>query len=247
MSNRITQPGRSSFGRTIWASAVAMIPTRGICSASWRKVPTVSSEFLTILNEVYPAYLQLPPQWSAQEQQDWLEREAERLSRMTGELTDQLAEQVVADWKRSHGRHPDYLTTVGLLRNAQLSAREQILHTELYEQIPVTEQDEEGPGENLDGLMPEDPGPPPAGTPWHRRWTVPGWLTDPSEELELLIEQQIWPNPAFSTLFRIKAGWLLAARIEDGLPIPASSEEPLARELAQMIYADLRRDGLPEH
>ena len=47
-------------------------------------------------------------------------------------------------------------------------------------------------------------------------------------------------------LFRIKAGYLLASREEDGLAIPTTSDSTLAQELAAMIYHDLRSDGLPE-
>ena len=198
----------------------------------------MSSEFLTVLNEVYPRYLQLPPQWSVQEQREHLERESQRLSRMVGDLADQLGEQAVAEWTRSHGRHPDYLTKVGLLTTARLSAREQILNSELYEQIPV-ESDED-----LD-VIPAEPVADRDGVPWDRRWTEPDWRTDPSEELEELIER-VWPEPSFSMLFRIKAGYLMAARQEDGLAIPMSSDSPLASELATLVYADLRSDGLPE-
>lgn len=55
----------------------------------------------------------------------------------------------------------------------------------------------------------------------------------------------LWPAPAFSAVFRIKAGYLLAARAEDQLPLPREPRDPLAAELAQMVYQDLRDDGLP--
>lgn len=201
----------------------------------------MSREFLDILNEVYPAFLQLPPEWTDQQKQHHLAREAERLSRMVGDLADRLGQQSVTEWTHRHGRHPDYLTTVGLLANARSSAREQILITELYEQIPASE---DGAGEDQDVIL-EAPAAARDGIPWDRRWTEPDWRTDPSEEMEALIEQ-IWPEPTFSTVFRIKAGYLLAARQEDGLDNPASSDSLLAGELARLIYADLRSDGLPE-
>jgi hypothetical protein len=55
----------------------------------------------------------------------------------------------------------------------------------------------------------------------------------------------VWPDPEFSEVFRIKAGYLLAARVEDQLPLPQHRDDPLAAQLAQMVYADLRHDGLP--
>lgn len=55
----------------------------------------------------------------------------------------------------------------------------------------------------------------------------------------------VWPAPNYSAVFRIKAGYLIAARAEDRLPLPRSEDDPLAAELAQMVHADLRADGLP--
>ena len=201
----------------------------------------MSREFLDILNEVYPRYLPLPPEWTAQEQHQYLVQESERLSRMVGELADRLAEQSVTQWTRSHGHHPDYLTKVGLLNNARMAAREQILNNEVYEQIPSSTDET---GEDRDAIR----GEPPQDRdeiPWDQRWTDPDWRSEPSEAMETLIEQ-IWPEPRFSMLFRIKAGYLLASREEDGLAIPTTSDSALARELAAMIYQDLRSDGLPE-
>lgn len=231
---------RAPLGRTIWASD-RRTPRRGICSASWRKETAMSREFWTILNEVYPRYLQLPAEWTDQEQQHYLAQEAERLSRMVAELADQLADQSVTQWTRSHGHHPDYLTKVGLINSARIAAREQILTSELYEQIPpgVDETDED-----RDAIR-EEPAPVHDEIPWDRRWTDPDWRSEPSEATETLIEQ-IWPEPRFSMLFRIKAGYLLASREEDGLAIPTTSDSTLAQELAAMIYHDLRSDGLPE-
>ena len=201
----------------------------------------MSREFLTILNEVYPRYLQLPPEWTDQEQHRYLVQEAERLSRMVAELADQLAEQSVTQWTRSHGHHPDYLTKVGLINTARMAARDQILNSELYEQIPSSADETD---EARDAIR-EEPAQVRDEIPWDRRWTDPAWRSEPSEATETLIEQ-IWPEPTFSMLFRIKAGYLLAARAEDGLAIPTTSDSALAQELAAMIYQDLRSDGLPE-
>ena len=201
----------------------------------------MSREFWTILNEVYPRYLQLPPQWSDQEQQRYLAQEAERLSQMVAELADQLAEQSVRQWTLSHGQHPDYLTKVGLINTARMAAREQILNSELYEQIPSSTDERGEDGDAILGEPPQDRDE----IPWDQRWTDPDWRSEPSEAMETLIEQ-IWPEPRFSMLFRIKAGYLLASRQEDGLAIPTTSDSALTQELAAMIYQDLRSDGLPE-
>jgi hypothetical protein len=80
--------------------------------------------------------------------------------------------------------------------------------------------------------------------PWTQRWTRTQYRTDPGEATESLVAT-LWPAPEFSALFRIKAGYLLAARAEDQLPLPRQTGDPLAVELAEMVYQDLRDDGLP--
>jgi hypothetical protein len=127
---------------------------------------------------------------------------------------------------------------VGLLNTAMSAAKEVVLNNELYELIPQpadppSERDAEPP--TLDHSQ----------VPWDQRWTRTQYRSDPSEQIEDLVAQ-IWPDPDFSAVFRIKAGYILAARAEDRLPLPGHRGDPLAEELAQMVYSDLRRDGLPE-
>ncbi|MGY4647677.1 hypothetical protein [Mycobacterium sp. URHB0021] len=55
----------------------------------------------------------------------------------------------------------------------------------------------------------------------------------------------VWPDPDFSGLFRIKAGYLIAARVEDQLVLPTDQHDPLVAQLAQVVCADLRADSLP--
>ncbi|MFZ3348335.1 MAG: hypothetical protein WA488_19915 [Mycobacterium sp.] len=50
----------------------------------------------------------------------------------------------------------------------------------------------------------------------------------------------------FYDVFQVKAGYLLAAHAEDGLPLPSGQEDPVIAELTEMISADLRCAGLPE-
>jgi len=202
------------------------------------------AEFLKILTEIYPQYLPLPlpPEHTPDQRQQWLIQEADRLATQSFDLSHELAGAAIQNWIQRHGQHPDYLTTVGLVNTARLSADEIVLHNEIYEQIPPEEEDEDSPGEDLlmIGSLDEDLGirPDPTGVPWQQRWTDPDYRTDPSEALEALVAQ-IWPEPKFSTLFQILAGYLLASRAEDGEPIPTSSRDPLAAQLAPLIEADL--------
>lgn len=141
------------------------------------------------------------------------------------------------EWITSHGEHPDYLTKVGLLNTATASAREMVLTSELYELIPAPP----------DPPMVEQQQPSPADRdqlPWTQRWTRTQYRSEPDEAMEELVAD-LWPAPEFSAVFRIKAGYLLAARAEDQLPVPRERHDPLTAELAQMVYQDLRDDGLP--
>lgn len=223
--------------RTIWPANARTLNKR-ICSASsTKKVAVTSPEIAQIVSDVYTTHLSLPPEWTPSQRQSFLDRTAATLSRQIAELAAQLGEQAVQEWITSHGEHPDYLTKVGLLNTATASAREMVLTSELYELIPappdppMVEQQQASPTDR-DQL------------PWTQRWTRTQYRSEPDEAMEELVAD-LWPAPEFSAVFRIKAGYLLAARAEDQLPVPRERHDPLTAELAQMVYQDLRDDGLP--
>lgn len=80
---------------------------------------------------------------------------------------------------------------------------------------------------------------------WVERWTRPDSRSHPSPGVEALIAE-LWPDDAYSDVFQIKAGYLLAALVEDGQPLPGRREDPLVGELTEMVLADLREAGLPD-
>ena len=225
--------------RTIWVAGTTRTRTSRICSAFWRKgVPTVTSpEIQELVTQVYTTHELLPPEWTPQQQLTFLDRESGRISRQVAALAAQMADQFVQDWITRHGEHPDYLTKVGLVNNATSQAKEIVLTQELYELIPP-EPDERDP-ESL------PPVPDRSQVPWDRRWTHTQYRTEPTEDQVDLVAA-VWPAPDFSDLFRIKAEYLIAARAEDALTIPSDRTDPLAAQLAQMVYQDLRADGLPD-
>jgi hypothetical protein len=202
-------------------------------------VAVSSPEIRQILHTVYTEHLQLPPEWTPAQRQEFLETEAAKISYQIAELAAEMSAQTVTDWTSRHGEHPDYLTKVGLINSATASAKEIVLNQELYEMIPEpqdsTSTDQIAPEPILDRSQ----------VPWDQRWTRTQYRSDPSEQIEALAAR-MWPDPDFSAVFRIKAGYLLAARDEDQLPLPSRPGDPLAADLAQMVFSDLRRDGLPE-
>ncbi len=194
-----------------------------------------SPEIRAEVDKVYSQYLQLPQDWTLSRRIEFLDQEAERLSRLVAETAAQMGQQAIELWARRHGMQPDYMTHVGLLNSSTGSAKELVLQQELYSQIPETPEEEE---------TPEDPEPLHE-VPADQRWSSTQFAIDPSPELEALVER-VWPEPEFSVTFQIKAGYLLAARDEQRQVQPQDQDDPLAAQLAQLVYADLRRDGLPE-
>ncbi|MDV3133337.1 hypothetical protein [Mycobacterium sp. 29Ha] len=230
-------PATISQERTIWPAG-ATVRTSRICSASsMGKVAVTSPEIRQIVADIYTHHLELPPEWPSTRRQEFIEVEAARISRQVAEVAAQMGERAIADWKASRGDHPDYMTKVGLLNTAATSAKEMVLSQELYELIPEPPEEET--------LEHSEPIPDRSQVPWDQRWIRSYWRSDPSEELEDLAAR-VWPDPDFSDVFRIKAGYLLAALAEDQLPLPSDPVDPLAAQLAQLVYSDLRRDGLPE-
>ncbi len=193
-----------------------------------------SPEIARIVAQVYTDHLSLPPEWTPAQRQGFLDKTAATLSRQVAELAAELGEQAVEEWTSEHGAHPDYLTKVGLLNTATASAKEIVLTNQLYELIPPPPEPQDQTVE-----QPRD-----RTLPWTQRWTRTQHRSEPDEAIEALVAT-LWPAPEFSALFRIKAGYLLAARAEDQLPLPRQGSAPLAVELAQMVYQDLRDDGLP--
>lgn len=233
----------SFAGRAPWldrAGTSSQMTTNSTFSASTTKGTTVSEQWSMrqAVEEVYGQQMRLPEQWSPERQQRYLSQQASRLEAMSVEMAEPMALAAIKDWTARYGQHPDYETTVGLRNVALANAREAIVRQELYDLI---EQDEEE-------THPYDPDPPltrPASeVPWDQRWTNVSYRSEPGERLEALAEM-VWPEADFSDWFRIKMGYLLAARQEDNLPLPNSPGQPLAAELAAMVYEDLKTDGYP--
>lgn len=193
-----------------------------------------SAEIAQIVAEVYHNHLAIPPEWASRPQA-FLDSQSEQLSRQVADLAAQLGEQSVREWTERTGTRPDITTRAGLLGSARMSAMEIVLTSELYELIPA-------PAEEP---IPVPTSPDQASLPWQQRWTQPELRSEPDGQTEALIEA-LWPAAEFSPVFQIKAGYLLAARAEDGLALPQHRQDRLTAELVQMIRDDLRHDGLPE-
>ncbi|KUH91851.1 hypothetical protein AU187_04315 [Mycobacterium sp. IS-1556] len=233
-------PATVSQERTIWAATGRRTRTSRICSApsTRQAVTVVDPEILKAVQTVYSTELSLPEEWTPEQRTDFLTAEADKISSMAASMAEELWEKAIAAWSRQrNGQTPNHATKVALLESARAQAAQTVLNNELYDLIETDE--------NTPEWETPDPIPDPATVSWEQRWTNPALQSEPSEDLEALIDH-LWPAPDFSGPFRIKAGYLLAARAEDGLTPPAHPEDPLTAKYAEMIYSDLRRDGLPE-
>jgi hypothetical protein len=227
--------------RTIWHGVSGQIPASRICSTSSAGTVVVTSpEIRQIVQETYSGPLQLPNEWSQAQRQEFIEAETAKISYQVAELAADMGAQAIEEWTRTRGTHPDYLTNAGLLNTARAQAMQIVLARELYEQIPT---DDDQPTDLWGEQNP--PAPDRRQVPWDQRWTQPMLRSDPSGDIEDLVAD-LWPDPRHSAVFRIKAGYLLAARAEDDLPLPNGPTDPVTTQLAQMIYRDLRDDGLPQ-
>lgn len=198
----------------------------------------IDPEILKAVQTVYSTDLGLPEEWTPKQRTEFLTAEADKISSMAASMAEELWEKAIAVWSRNRGgKTPNHATKVALLESARAQAAQTVLNNELYDLIETDETPP--PGESPDPILD------PAHRGWEQRWTNPAYQSEPSEDLEALIDQ-LWPAPDFSGPFRIKAGYLISARAEDGQPLPALPEDPLTAELTQMIYRDLRADGLPE-
>lgn len=233
-------PATVSQERTIWAATEHRTPTSRICSASstTQAVTVTDPEILKAVQTVYSTDLGLPEEWTPERRNQFLMAEADKISAMAASMAEELWEKAIAVWSRNrNGKTPNHATTVALLEAARAQAAQTVLNNELYDLIESDETTQEWETSDL------IPGPARVG--WEQRWTNPAYQSEPNEDLEALIDR-LWPAPDYSGPFRIKAGYLTSARVEDGLPLPAHREDLLTAELAQMIYRDLRTDGLPE-
>lgn len=227
----------SGIGRTLWRAGPPTTSSR-ICSASRGLTTPVTEWMEQAVHDVYRNWLDLPPDWTPQQKRRHLNDLTARLDRMAAQMADDLAASAIQQWTQRHGAHPDYLTTVRLRETALQNARETVVRQELYDQI-------EEPPEQTVAFNPPLPQPVPASqVPWNLRWNDARYRSEPGEQIEALAEM-VWPDPQFSDLFRIKAAYLLIARLEDQLPLPDGPQHPLAAELAPLVYEDLRLDGYP--
>lgn len=180
--------------------------------------------------DLYTVHIGVPVEWSDRETNLFFDRVSQHLEGQAYQLGMELRTGAIQQWTRRHGDHPDYLTTVQLSNTALMNAAEAVVREWAAEHtVPDIE---------------EDPKHPPAvtGVPWGHRWCDPRYRSEPSDAMTHLANE-VWPPETFSATFRALGTYVLATRLEDGLPLPDGPRDSLAAELFPDMDEHLSRLG----
>lgn len=160
-----------------------------------------------------------------------IQAEAERLDEMISDLTQQLRDQGIAQFRsENQGHHPPFMEAVQIGNRAQFQAEEMILRQELGEQLELAamgeEEDEEATADQSWRTSPD-------------RWkTSKNLMDDPQPEIDTLTDE-VWPEQPIR--FRVMAGYLMQTRYEDDQPIPETPSDPLKAQFTDLVAAELER------
>lgn len=188
-----------------------------------------------ITQEVMKLYLEhqgVPPELSPTDQQEFLERESERIAERIDNMKVHMQEQVLARYVRENGHPAPYLEQVGLINQAWQQATDFVINEEIYNQLPEDMEayplDQESPEAEAERDR--------ARIQVHRtdpeRWRNPLNCADPDREADQLTDQ-LWEGKPVQFLYY--AAHLIAARIEDGRPYPTSRSHPLFPSFTSLL------------
>lgn len=175
--------------------------------------------------KLYLEHVGLPPELSPDDQQEFAERESERIAERIDNMKVHLQEQVLARYVRENGHPAPYMEQVGLINQAWAQATDYVIAEEIYgqdlpEEMEAYPPDQESPEREAERDA--------ARIQVHRsdpeRWRNPLNCADPDRPT-LRLTDTLWGEKTVQ--FRYYAMHLLAARIEDDQPYPTSTTHPL--------------------
>jgi hypothetical protein len=181
------------------------------------------------VDQVYHHQIGIPAQWSPEQTELFLSLVTQRLDDQAATLALELGEQAVQSWTQQHHGQPDHETTVGLHETALQNAREAIVRQSLYDLIPQPPEGHDSP-------------PALADIPWTQRWRHLTYRAEPSEQIEELADH-LWPDR--SAMFRVKAAYLLATRLEENRAIPTAPGHRLTHDLGVEVAEAMTAEGYP--
>ncbi len=218
----------------------------------------MSEEISQIVTRVWTEHIGIPQEWSPEQTATFLRGEAERMTNQITVMSAEAQEVAIAEWRARHdGQVPDAMTHIGLIQSARLQCQEIVLSQELYEMVPVAEEDreltpleQEAANERFEEAEERE---------WAAAQSDPNrWRTvyapEPSEQTDEAVAM-IWPER--STGFQVAAARLWEVRVIDKLPLPQimtaqtarlkdrMANQRLRQDLTEMVEDDLRAMKLP--
>ena len=244
-------PGTSAWvsartGRGLsWRVDQGTIPSSSISSEPVRKVRIVSEEISQIVTRVWTEHIGIPEEWGPEQTATFVRGEAERMTNQITVMSAEAQEVAIADWRARHdGQVPDAMTHIGLIQAAaRAQCQEIVLSQELYEMVPVAEEDREltpreqqAANERFEEAEERE---------WAAAQSDPNrWRTvyapEPSEQTDEAVAM-IWPER--SIMFRVVAAKLWEVRVIDKLPLPQIMTAQTARlkdRITPVVSADRR-------
>lgn len=188
-----------------------------------------------ITQDIMKLYLEhqgLPQELSPQDQQEFLERESERIAERIDNMKIHMQDQVLRRYMRENGQPAPFMEQVGLINQAWAQATDFVINEEIYGQLPEDMEAYPPDMESAEAEAERDR----ARIQVHRsdpeRWRNPLNCEDPDKEADKLTDL-LWAERPVQ--FRYYAAHLLAARIEDGQPYPTSRNHPLYPSFTSLL------------
>ncbi|OZD60812.1 hypothetical protein CH263_20190 [Rhodococcus sp. 06-1059B-a] len=182
--------------------------------------------------KLYLEHVGLPTELSPEDQQEFLERESERIAERIDNMKIHMQDQVLERYLRQNGEPAPYLEKVGLINQAWAQATEFVIDEEIYGRLPADMEayppDQESAASEAERdqaqiqVHKSDP----------ERWRDPLNCEDPDREADNLTDL-LWPGQTVQFLYY--AAHLVAARIEDGQPYPTSRNHPLYPSFTSLL------------
>ncbi|MBY6708098.1 hypothetical protein HQ308_14930 [Rhodococcus sp. BP-241] len=206
--------------------------TSSICSPMERTVTPMIDPITQDVMKLYLEHVGLPTELSPEDQQEFLERESERIAERIDNMKVHMQDQVLTRYVRENGHPAPYLEQVGLINQAWQQATDFVINEEIYNQLPEEMEAYPPDQESSEAEAERDR----ARIQVHRsdpeRWRNPLNCADPDKEAGDLTEL-LWEERPMH--FRYFAAHLIAARIEDSQPYPTSRQHPLYPSFTNLL------------
>ncbi len=182
--------------------------------------------------KLYLEHVGLPTELSPEDQQEFLERESERIAERIDNMKVHMQDQVLTRYVRENGEPAPYLEQVGLINQAWAQATDFVINEEIYNQLPEDMEAYPPDQESAEAEAERDR----ARIQVHKsdpeRWRNPLNCADPIESTRSLI-RLLWKDKPVR--FQYYAVHLLQARMEDDQPYPTSPQHPLYPSFTSLL------------